>query len=291
MKSKSTIRKWGKDLLYDLAGALLQAIGVWCFIEPCMIAPGGASGLALLVNHMTGLPVGTLTLLINIPLLVSAWILLDKQMAVKTVRTVVLMTIVLDMGVSLWVPQYTGDRLISSVFGGILVGAGMALIFMEGSTTGGGDILAKLLQKRFPYMHTGYAIMITDMVVIGASVIVFRELESALYGIISMVCTTQAIDAILYGMNKGTMVMINSPKNHEIAEMIMSGMDRGTTFFKSVGGYSGRECETLMCVVDRKQFYIVKQMIDSCDPGAFVIVSETKEVYGEGFLDDPRWRE
>ena len=140
-------------------------------------------------------------------------------------------------------------------------------------------------------MHTGYAIMIIDTVVIGTSIIIFGQLEAALYGIISMVCTTQAIDAILYGMNKGTMVMIHSSRNHEIARLIMARLDRGTTFFRSVGGYSQKECETLMCVVDRKQFYLVKEIIDSCDPGAFVIVSETKEVYGEGFLDDPRRKE
>lgn len=291
MKAGRNVRKWGKDLAYDLMGSLLQAFGVWCFIEPCMIAPGGASGFALLINHMTGLPVGALTLIINIPLLICAYIFLDKKMALKTVRTVILMTLILDGCVSPWIPQYMGDRLISSVFGGILVGAGMALIFMEGSTTGGGDILAKLLQKKFPYMHTGYAIMIIDTVVIGASIIVFGQLEAALYGIISMVCTTQAIDAILYGMNKGTMVMIHSSRNHEIASLIMARLDRGTTFFRSVGGYSQKECETLMCVVDRKQFYLVKEIIDSCDPGAFVIVSETKEVYGEGFLDDPRRKE
>lgn len=291
MKAGCNVRKRGKDLAYDLMGSLLQAFGVWCFIEPCMIAPGGASGFALLINHMTGLPVGALTLIINIPLLICAYIFLDKKMALKTVRTVILMTLILDGCVSPWIPQYMGDRLISSVFGGILVGAGMALIFMEGSTTGGGDILAKLLQKKLPYMHTGYAIMIIDTVVIGASIIVFGQLEAALYGIISMVCTTQAIDAILYGMNKGTMVMIHSSRNHEIASLIMARLDRGTTFFRSVGGYSQKECETLMCVVDRKQFYLVKEIIDSCDPGAFVIVSETKEVYGEGFLDDPRRKE
>ena len=291
MKAESNVKKWGKDLAYDLMGSLLQAFGVWCFIEPCMIAPGGASGFALLINHMTGLPVGTLTLIINVPLLISAYIFLDKKIALKTVRTVILMTLILDGCVSPWIPQYIGDRLISSVFGGILVGAGMALIFMEGSTTGGGDILAKLLQKKFPYMHTGYAIMIIDTVVIGTSIIIFGQLEAALYGIISMVCTTQAIDAILYGMNKGTMVMIHSSRNHEIARLIMARLDRGTTFFRSVGGYSQKECETLMCVVDRKQFYLVKEIIDSCDPGAFVIVSETKEVYGEGFLDDPRRKE
>ena len=139
-------------------------------------------------------------------------------------------------------------------------------------------------------MHTGYALMLIDMVVIGLSILVFRGLEAALYGLISMVCTTQTIDVLLYGMNKGTLVMIHSPKNREIADEIMARMDRGTTFFKSMGGFSRQEGETLMCVVDRKQFYLVKAIIDAHDEHAFVVVMETKEAYGEGFLNDPRKR-
>lgn len=277
-------KEWGKDFAYDLAGAFLQALGVWCFIEPCMIAPGGVSGMALLVNHLTGAPVGTMTLLFNIPLLISSWLLLDRKMTWKTVQTVVIMTLVLDGVVAPLFPQYTGDRLICAGFGGILTGVGIALIFMRDSTTGGGDILAKLLQRRFPYMHIGYALMLTDMAVIGISIFVFWELEAALYGVISMVVTAQTIDAILYGMNKGTMVMIHSRKNREIADEIMERLNRGTTFFKSVGGFSGQEGETLLCVVDRKQFYLVKEIVNAHDPQAFVVVSETKETYGEGFL-------
>ena len=159
---------------------------------------------------------------------------------------------------------------------------------MSPSTTGGGDILAKLLQKAFPWMQTGYAIMLTDFVIIGLSIPVFGGLEDALFGIFSMVCTTHTIDAILYGMNRGTMVLIASRHNQQIAGDIMDQLDRGTTFFKSVGGYSGRDSEMLMCVVDRKQFYAVKNIVDKWDPRAFVIASETKEVFGEGFLDDPR---
>lgn len=287
---KTTI-KWKeqiKDYIYDFLGAFLQAVGTWCFVEPCMIAPGGVSGVALMINHITSLPVGTVSLLLNIPLLVSAYLVLNRKMVFKTIRTVVIMTVVLDVVVAPLFPQYYGERLISSAFGGILIGVGMALIFMHDSTTGGGDIIAKLLQRKFPYMHTGYALMLVDMVVIALSILVFGELESALYGLISMVCTTQAVDAILYGMNKGTMIMVNSPKNREIAEDIMMRLDRGTTFLKSVGGYSKQECETLLCVVDRKQFYLVKDIIDAHDEHAFVIVAETKETYGEGFLNDPR---
>ena len=277
------------DWSFDILGALIQAVGVWCFVEPCRIAPGGASGIALLLNDLIHIPVGTLTLLVNIPLLIASWMLLDRKMTVRTLRTVVIMTVCLDYVIAPIMSQYVGDRLISSAFGGILVGAGMALIFMRGSTTGGGDILAKLLQKRFPWMQTGYAIMVIDLVIISLSIPVFGGLEDALYGIISMVCTTQTIDALLYGMNKGTMVLIASRHNRQIADEIMATLGRGTTFFKSVGGYSRKEGETLMCIVDRKQFHAVKSIIDKWDRGAFVVASETKEVYGEGFLDDPRY--
>ncbi len=277
-------KEQGKDLLYDVAGAFLQALGVWCFVEPCKIAPGGASGIALLINHLTSLPVGTMTLVLNIPLLISSYFLLNRRMTLKTIKTVLIISIVLDGVVTPLLPQYTGDRLISSVLGGMLSGVGMALIFMRDSTTGGGDILAKLLQRRYPYMHTGYALMMIDMVVIGSSILVFRELESALYGVISMVACTQTIDAILYGMNKGTMVMVHSEKNREIADEIMERLNRGTTFFKSIGGFSKQDSETLICVIDRKQFYLVKEIVNAHDPQAFVVVAETKETYGEGFL-------
>ena len=277
------------DWLYDIIGAMLHALGVWCFVEPCKIAPGGASGIALLINHLSGLPVGMMTFLINVPLLIAAYILLDRKMTWRTIRTVIWVTICLDYIVTPVLPQYVGDRLISSAVGGILVGVGMALFFTRGSTSGGGDILAKLLQKAFPWMQTGYAIMLIDLMVIGLSIPVFGGLEDALYGIISMVCTTQTIDAVLYGMNKGTMVMVSSERNRQIADDIMAQLGRGTTFFKSVGGYSHRDMEMLMCVVDRKQFYSVKNIIDKWDHAAFVIASETKEVYGEGFLNDPRY--
>ena len=278
------------DWSFDILGALIQAVGVWCFVEPCRIAPGGASGIALLLNYLVHVPVGILTLMINIPLLIASWFLLDRKMTVRTIRTVVIMTVCLDYVIAPILSQYAGDRLISSAFGGILVGAGMALIFMRGSTTGGGDILAKLLQTRFPWMQTGYAIMVIDLVIISLSIPVFGGLEDALYGIISMVCTTQTIDALLYGMNKGTMVMVASRHNRQIADDIMAQLGRGTTFFKSVGGYSRRDSEMLMCIVDRKQFHAVKSIIDKWDRAAFVVASETKEVYGEGFLDDPRFQ-
>lgn len=286
--NKSRGKELGKDTVYDILGSVLQAIGVWFFIEPCHIAPGGVSGMALIINHLWGLPVGALSFAINIPLLIASFLYLDRTMTWKTIRTVVWMSVILDGLSMLGLPQYEGDRLISCAFGGIFVGAGMAVIFTRNSTTGGGDILAKLLQKFRPYLQTGTALLIIDLFVVGASILAFGEIESAMYGIISLVCTTQTIDTIIYGMNKGSMITIHSSKNREIAAEIMERLDRGTTLYKSVGGFSGKDCETLTCAIDRKQFHVVKEIIDKYDSHAFVIVSPTKEVYGEGFLNDPR---
>lgn len=288
MSRKKKWKELGLDALFDFAGAFLQAIGIWCFIEPSHVAPGGVSGIALMLNHLFSLPIGTMSLLFNIPLLLASWFLLDREMTLKTIRTVIWMSVVQDFVSASGIWQYEGDRLIACAFGGIFAGVGMALIFMRNSTTGGGDILAKLLQRLRPYMQTGYAIMLVDFVVVGASILVFGEIEAAMYGIISIVCTTQAMDTILYGMNRGSMITVHSEKNEEIAQEIMQTLDRGTTFYKSIGGYSGKEGLTLTCAVDRKQFHLVKEIIDRHDPKAFIIVSPTKETYGEGFLGDYR---
>ncbi len=277
--------EWGKDLAYDFASAGLQAIGMHCFVEPCKIAPGGVSGVALLINYISQAPIGLMTFLLNVPLLILSYLHLGKALTLKTLKTVAIMSLVLDVMVAPYVPVYQGDRLISSGFGGIFLGVGLALVFMRGSTTGGGDILAKLLQKRFPYMQTGHALLIIDFAVIAASVVVFGNLESALYGLISLVCTTYSIDFILYGMSRGTMIMVISERNEEIAETILKQLERGATYFKSQGAYTRNEGNVLVCVVERKQFYLVKEIIDQIDREAFLIVSETKEVYGEGFLN------
>ena len=273
------------DLLADVAGGFVQAVALHCFINNIDIAPGGASGMAILLNRLTKLPIGTLTFLINIPLLIASWIYLGKEKTIKTLKTVAIMTVILDGLVTPYFPVYSGDKMVSCLFGGVLIGISLAVIFMRGSTTGGGDIAAKLLQKYCPHMQTGKAVMATDLVIILLSMVVFRNIESGLYGLINMVVGTYVIDVILYGMNKSTMVTVMSPKVQEIGDQLMEHLGRGCTFFKSRGGYAKVEGETLICVVDRKQFYKAKKIIYGIDEDAFVIVSEAKEVYGEGFLD------
>ena len=282
---RKVVKEFSLDLLSDVTGGFLQAIGLHCFIDSIDIAPGGATGMAILINRLIGLPIGILTFLINIPLLAASWIWLGKSRKFKTLKTVFILTVILDFVITPYVPIYTGDKMVSCIFGGVLVGASLAVVFMRGSTTGGGDIAAKLLQKFRPHMQTGTAVMLTDLVIIGASMIVFGNIESGLYGLINMVVSTYVIDVILYGLNKSTMITVMSPKVEEIAEELMEHLGRGCTFFKSRGAYAKVDGETLICVIDRKQFYKAKKIVYQNDESAFVIVSEAKEVYGEGFLD------
>ena len=284
-KVKGRTREIALDVLYDILGGFLQAVGLHCFIDSIDIAPGGATGLAILLNRFTNLPLGTLTFMINIPLLIASWIWLGKERTLKTFKTVAILTVILDFIVTPYVPIYHGDKLVSCIFGAVMVGASLAVVFMRGSTTGGGDIMAKLLQKFRPHMQTSTAVMLTDLVIIAASMVVFHTIESGLYGLINMVLGSYVIDMILYGTNKSTMITVMSAHNQEIAEALMDELERGVTFYKSRGAYSGREGEALICVVDRKQFYKAKKMIYTIDKSAFMIVSEAKEVYGEGFLD------
>ena len=174
------------DLLADVAGGFIQAVALHCFIDNIDIAPGGASGMAILLNRLTSLPIGTLTFLINIPLLIASWIYLGKEKTIKTLKTVAIMTVILDGLVTPYFPVYSGDKMVSCLFGGVLMGISLAVVFMRGSTTGGGDIAAKLLQKFRPHMQTGKAVMATDLVIILLSMAVFRNIESGLYGLIAV---------------------------------------------------------------------------------------------------------
>ena len=166
---RKVVKEFSLDLLSDVTGGFLQAIGLHCFIDSIDIAPGGATGMAILINRLIGLPIGILTFLINIPLLAASWIWLGKSRTLKTLKTVFILTVILDFVITPYVPIYTGDKMVSCIFGGVLVGASLAVVFMRGSTTGGGDIAAKLLQKFRPHMQTGTAVMLTDLVIIGAS--------------------------------------------------------------------------------------------------------------------------
>ena len=281
-------RKWARglalDLGADLIGSLIFAVSIVCFTEPANIAPGGVSGLAIIVNYLWDvLPIGAVSMIINIPLIILSFIYLGKKASWRTIKSLVISSLMIDWVVTPFFPVYQGDLLLGAVFGGVFIGAGLALIFLRGSTTGGTEIVSNLMRLRWPHISMGRAILFVDCAVIALSMVVFGNMESGMYGIISLFCSTKVIDAIIYGFDQGNMVTVISDKNEEISRRIMAEIDRGVTLLHGKGAYTGKEREVLICAVRKSEFARLKSIIREIDHSAFVVTTEAGEILGEGF--------
>lgn len=279
------LRKEGKNMVLLLMGAIIYGVGTHAFVGPAQIAPGGAAGTALLINHMTGFPVGMATIALNIPLLVLAWIYLSRRFAVTTAAATGLCSFLLDFVIAPTCPIYAGDRMLCSLFGGILLGLGMALIFLSGTTTGGTDIVGYLLQKKRPHMSIGNALLLVDGGVLVLSIFVFGNLESALFGLIALYAQTKVIDSIIYGGEAATMATLVTSKPEEISRRVIEELDRSATILPGKGAYSKAGTNVLLCTVRKSQFPKLKQIIYATDPGAFLMAAEATEVVGLGFKE------
>lgn len=280
MKQKA--REFLLDVLYDAVGGVVFAVGLGCFVGPAQIAPGGVSGLSIIVNYLTGLPVGSLNMAINVPLLLLAWRFLGRRFTLKTLRSVLVQSVMIDLA-GLWLPVYTGDRIMAALFGGVAIGAGLAPVFMRGSTTGGTDIVSRLIQLRFRHVSIGKLLFMVDTLVLLLSVAVFRNIETGLYGMITIYTSNRVLDGILYGLDTGKVVLVISDKNRQIAREVMDRLERGATFLQGSGAWSGQERLVLLCVVRAVQCYKVEEIVRAADPDAFLIVMEANQIAGEGF--------
>lgn len=273
-----------KDILFFVAGSLIYAVSVRSFTAPNQIAPGGITGISTMVNHISGWPIGMFSLLLNIPIFVWAIVEIGYKLVGKTMIATVFVSVAIDT-VGMVLPAYNGDPMLAAIFGGILEGVGLSLVFMRGGTTGGSDMVARLLGRRIRHLSMGKLMLGIDLTVILVSAFVYGRIESALYAVIAIFVSTKLIDAILYGTDIGTgkVLFIMSVKNDEIAKDILTDMDRGVTVLKSRGAYSGREGEVLLCAVRRYEVVKVKDIVRYYDKDAFMIVGDAGEISGEGF--------
>lgn len=274
-----------RDALLLVIGALIYSVGAQCFVVPANIAPGGAVGIALMLNYVTGLPVGSMTLMVNLPLLVLAWFYLSKKFALRTAAACAICSLVLDMVIAPFCPVYVGDRLLCSLYGGILVGVGMALIFISGSTTGGSDIAGYLLQKKYPHVSIGRALMMIDGVILFLSIFVFGNVDAGLFGLVCLYAQTKVIDTIIYGSDAGTQASIITRHPEAISRRVIEELDRSATIIPGKGAYSGQDTTIVLCTVRKSEFSRLKRIIGETDEDAFVMVTETTEVFGLGFKD------
>ena len=274
------------DIIFFIAGSMIEATSVDVFTSPNHIAPGGITGLSTMLNYLWGTPIGTVIFIINIPIFIWAIVEIGYKLVAKTILGTLFCSIAIDV-MRTFLPIYRGDKMLAAIFGGVLEGIGLSLVFMRGGTTGGTDLIARLLGRRFRHVSMGKLILSVDVIIVATSAVVYRSIESPLYALIVIFVSTRLIDAILYGVNIGTgkMLFIISECNQQIAQNILKDLDRGVTILKSKGAYSGRESEVLLCAVRRYEVYKVNDIVHSIDKNAFVIIGDAGEISGEGFKE------
>ena len=272
-----------KNFLLMTVGAALAGVGIGLILVPNQLVTGGISAIATIVNYMTSgrVPVGMLVWLINIPLLVVGFFTLGKRMILKSLWGITVMSVMIE--VASWFQMPIHDRLIAAVFGGLMVGAGLGTVFISGSTTGGVDIVARLLQRAIKWFPIGKIILMLDAIVIAIAIYVFRNLEAGLYSVIALYVSTYTIDAILDGVDLAKMLFIISEKEEEISSAIQTRMIRGVTGLSGQGMYSRSDKIVLICTVRRQEVPKIKEIVKEIDPNAFVILSDVREVLGRGF--------
>ncbi|HRX58008.1 MAG TPA: YitT family protein [Eubacteriales bacterium] len=279
---KQSARAWFFDVLAMIFGSALIAAGLVLFTIPNNIAPGGVSGLATALAYITPVTVGIWTLLLNIPLIVLSWWKLGFRPLLKTIVTTLLLSVLIDL-FGLILPIYTNNVLLAAVLGGVLSGVGMGLIFVRGATTGGTDLISLLLNRAFPNLSVGSLLLIVDALVVVFAVFVFRDIEVALYSIVTIFVNSRTIDAIMQGVDHAKVIYVVTERGDDILSLLADDLGRGVTVLQGRGGYTKRDKHVLMLVTHRNSFAQTLKAIKTVDKKAFLFVTDATEVHGEGF--------
>jgi len=273
--------KWVRNYTGITVGTLLTAIALNMFLIPNKVAAGGVSGMATVLHYLMGAPVGATMLALNVPLFMASVKVLGAKFGLRTLYGAAILSVFIDATAS-YTPVLTHDLLLSSLYGGVLSGIGMGLVFRFGGTTAGTDLAAAIINK-LTRVSVGQALLMVDFFVIAFAGVAFKSAELSLYALLSLFLTSHIIDLIQEGPSSAKAFFIVSSQTEQVARRIMDELERGVTFFQGKGGYSGQPREILFCVVATSEVSRVKEVVQSADPGAFVIVADTHEVMGEGF--------
>ncbi|MCD7775135.1 MAG: YitT family protein [Clostridiales bacterium] len=285
-KTKKSKSSAAKEIILDIvictAGSFIYALAVNCFVASNDISSGGITGLGILINYLWDLPIGASIFVLNVPLFIIAFIVLGWRFIVKTLFSTFLTSLFIDLG-DLFMPSYSGDKLLAALFGGALMGIGLGIIFTRGSTSGGTDILSRLLKKKYPHLSMGRLMMVCDMCVALLAGLVYRNIESILYAVIVFLVSGRTIDFVLYGASRGKMMMIITSKSEEISKAITSETPRGVSILPVQGAYTGEERHMLLIVVRPQEVTKIRKIVKRYDEQPFIIISDASEILGLGF--------
>lgn len=282
VKQKYQPKDLGLDLVCDVAGAFLFNIGIYNFAVNAEFAPVGVSGIALILRFLFSLPMGITSIALNIPILLVSYKLLGKGFLIRSIKSMVIFALVLDYVVVL-MPVYDGNPLYASICTGIFSGLGLTIVYLRNCSTGGTDFLVMAIRKLVPHLTIGQISLVVDTIVIVAGGFVFRNLDAVILGMISSIVTTMVIDKIMYGLGAGKLVFVVTSNEAEVAAGIEEATGRGCTFLEGQGSYSLVEKKVVMCACNNSQVVPIRRAIHEIDPQAFLIITDSNEVFGEGF--------
>jgi uncharacterized membrane-anchored protein YitT (DUF2179 family) len=278
--SRAELKTTLVDFTGILVGSVILAVGMNMFMIPNMLAPGGVSGLAVVLYHLFRLPVGATIILLNIPLFIVGYLVLGPRVVIQSLLGTFLFSIAVE-ATAPYLPAATDDLLLASVYGGVVMGIGVGLVFRFRGSTGGTGLLSLILAKA-KGISPGQAMLWGDLVVLAAAVFVFGS-EAAMYAAVALFVSVKVIDGILEGLGLAKSVIIITKSGEAINEKLLYELGRGVTWLEGHGGYTGQSREVLLCVVTRQQIATLKTIVRDIDPDSFVIIGNATEVHGEGF--------
>lgn len=280
---KRDMQRISVDILFDIIGGIFIALGAYNFAAAAHFPLVGFTGIALIFNHIFGLPIGAVTIALNIPVAILCYKILGKRYFFNSIKSLIITSVIIDY-IAPRFPIYSGDTMLAAICTGVLSGIGYALIYMRNSSTGGADFIILSIKAKKPYMTIGKISFIMDCLIVLLGVaIVSRSINGLIYGIIISYIISVVIDKFLFGLTSGKMALIVTDKPSELAEKIDDVIDRGATFLKAKGSYSEEDKSVVMCACGNKQAFQLNEIIRETDPKAFMIIVESHEVFGEGF--------
>lgn len=269
------------SLLVLIGGCAITALGISVFLVPNRIAAGGVTGLATIIFHWTGWPVGLVSLALNIPLFLIGFRLIGSGFGLRTLVATIFLSIFIDLFAG--IGSITDDLLLAALAGGALTGVGLGFVFRQDATTGGTDLAARIIHDRVSFISIAQVLLIIDIMVVLTAAISFHSYELALYAAVTLVVTTKVIDAVTVGINYTKAAHIISVKSDEVAKQLLQELNRGVTGLEGRGLYTGARKEVLICVLRARQVPRLKRIVREIDSDAFVYLTDAREVFGEGF--------
>ena len=280
-KIKNPVVRLICEYMIIAVASVFFAIAVSLFLDPNKLAPGGVTGIAIIINHFLDMPTGTLVLIMNIPIMILGIWKFGVKFFISTIVATVMGSVFIDIVAKF--PVATNDMFLSALIGGILMGLSIGLIFKVGASTGGTDIIARLLKIRFPHVETGKLFILVDIMIVLASAIAFRDIELAAYAGICVFVSGKALDFVLYGGEGARLIFVISDKEEEIAQKFMTDLDSGVTYVNGIGAYTSADKKIIMCAMTKQMLPKAQDIVRDIDINAFIIVTSANEIVGEGY--------